>query len=153
MPLESKIYAIPAPSFWGLGFHSLKMRLYRGKKGVLAHGLRNQGRALYSVPCSLARAIFLQTGTIAHVPLVSKVILLLCQASCCCPVCLCFGNMSLVFHHCVHKPVVSTLRAITYINTHLHTCCIRPHRKIFACFCLLLLPPPLKAPGVGNAAS
>lgn len=96
MPLESKIYAIPAPSFGGLGFHSLKMCLYRGK-GVLAHGFRNQGRALYSVPCSLARAIFLQMGTIAHVPLVSKVILLLCQASCCCPVCLCFGNMSLVF--------------------------------------------------------
>lgn len=108
---------------------------------------------LYSALCSFARAIFLQRGAIAHVPPVCKVVLLLCQASCCCPVCLCFRNMSLVFHHCMHRPVVSLLGTITYISTNIHAQCICTHREIFACFCLLILPPPLKALGVGNAAS
>lgn len=83
-------------------------------------------------------------------PPVSEVVLLLCQASRCRPVCLCFGNMSVVFHYCCSgcSPLAESHHLSTPIHTRLH----RSHREIFAWFSLLPLPPPLKTLGMRKCA-
>lgn len=89
-------------------------------------------------------------GAIAHVPPVSEAVLLLCQASCCRPVCLRFGNMSWVFHHCMLRLAVPLLRAITYLCMRTHACLHTfPWRNI----CLVLFahsPTSLEDPGGGK---
>lgn len=127
-----------------LCFLSLLRLIHRGEKAPI-HRLCDFHKGLYCVLSFPARTIPLQRGTGAHVLPVSKAMLLLCQASCCRPVCLCFENMSLVFHHCVHKLGASLLGVISHpriIYIHAHT---RSWEEMFVCFCLLILPPPLKA--------
>lgn len=84
-------------------------------------------------------------------PPVSEVVLLLCQASCCRPVCLCFGSMSVVFHYCCSG--CSPLAESHHLSMPIHTCLHRSHREIFAWFSLLPLPPPLKILGMRNVPS
>lgn len=84
-------------------------------------------------------------------PPVSEVVLLLCQASRCRPVGLCFGNMSVVFHYCCSG--CSPLAESHHLSTPIHTCLHRSHREIFARFSLLPLPPPLKTLGMRNVPS
>lgn len=84
-------------------------------------------------------------------PPVSEVVLLLCQTTCCRPVCLCFGNMSVVFHYCCSG--YSPLAESHHLSTHIHTCLHRSQREIFAWFSLLPLPPPLKTLGMRNVPS